>query len=102
MLISSSKSNNPSSTSFIAPIARKHVAVTNVFSDDLSKSVQAGTLSKSLMSAVNTGDLNKVFDGNKRMIEASGMEKNYVYEVAYSVLDFDGNMATHRYYIKIQ
>lgn len=86
----------------IAPIARKHVAVTNVFSDDLSKSVQAGTLSKSLMSAVNTGDLNKVFDGNKRMIEASGMEKNYVYEVAYSVLDFDGNMATHRYYIKIQ
>ena len=86
----------------IVPLARKHVAVTNVFSEDLSKSVQAGTLSKSLISDVNTGDLNKVFDGNKRKVNVSGLKTGYVYEIAYSALDFDGNMSTHRYYIKIQ
>ena len=86
----------------IVPLARKHVAVTNAFSEDLSKSVQAGTLSKSLLTAVNTGDLNKVFDGNKRKLEVSGFQKGYVYEIAYSALDFDGNISVTKYYIKIQ
>ena len=28
-------------------------------------------------------------------------EKGYVYEVAYSALDFEGKMATRKYYITI-
>jgi peptidoglycan hydrolase CwlO-like protein len=87
----------------IVPFARKHVAVTNVFKG--AASAQGGDSDcKSKMTAANTGNdrLNKVIDGNIRKIDVTGLEKGYVYEFAYSVLDFDGNMSTHRYYIEIQ
>ncbi len=85
----------------IVPIARKHVAVTNVFKGNAS--AQGGDSDcMDKLEAVNTGELNKVFDGNKRKLEVSNMVSGYVYEIAYSVLDFDGNMSTHRYYIRIE
>jgi DNA repair exonuclease SbcCD ATPase subunit len=85
----------------IVPIARKHVAVTNVFKG--AASAQEGdTDCMNKLKAANTGELNKVFDGNIRKLEIKGLASGYLYEIAYSVLDFDGNMATHRYYIQVQ
>ncbi len=83
------------------PFARKHVAVTNVFKG--AASAQAGDadcLAK--LKAANTGDMNKVIDGTQRMIEVNGMVSGYTYEVAYSVLDFEGNISTRKTYIKIK
>lgn len=83
------------------PFARKHVAVTNVFKG--AASAQAGDadcLAK--LKAANTGDMNKVIDGTQRMIEVNGVVSGYTYEIAYSVLDFEGNISTRKTYIKIK
>lgn len=85
------------------PMARKHIAVTNVFKG--SASAQGGNSDcMAKLRAANSADkFNEVLDGTVRHISANGtMVSGYTYEIAYSVLDFEGNMATHRYYIKIQ
>ena len=83
------------------PFARKHVAVTNVFKGEAS--AQGGDSDcKAKLQAVNgNGNFNKVLDGTVRQVKMSGLEKGYVYEVAYSALDFEGKMATRKYYITI-
>lgn len=83
------------------PFARKHVAVTNVFKGEAS--AQGGDSDcKAKLQAVNeNGNFNKVLDGTVRQVRMSGLEKGYVYEVAYSALDFEGKMATRKYYITI-
>ena len=87
----------------LCPYARKHVAVTNVYSSDLTKSVQAGTLSQSLLTNANSyGDINAVIDGTQRMVEVGNVQSGYIYEFAYSVLDFEGNISTRKSYIKIK
>ena len=85
----------------IVPLARKHVAVTNVFKG--SASAQGGDATcKAALKKANTDNLNKVVDGVVRKIEVNGMESGYVYEVAYSVLDFEGNISTKKYYVTIK
>jgi len=85
----------------LAPVCRKHVAVTNVFSAD-------GTAQKgnadciAALNAVNQGDLNTVFDGNKRVVKLSGLRSGLTYEVAYSALDFYGKISTKKYYVIAQ
>jgi hypothetical protein len=89
------------SLELLVPLARKHVAVTNVFKGTATAYDNADCLAK--MKAVNNGaDFNKVIDGTVRKVNVTGMEVGYVYEVAYSVLDFDGNMSTSRYYIQVK
>ena len=85
------------------PLARKHIAVTNVYSMDRKKSVQAGTLSSSLLTNINNNNegLNVVLDGTVRKVQMNGLQPNYIYEIAYSALDFHGKMATRKYYITI-
>ncbi len=85
----------------LVPFARKHIAVTNVFKG--GKSAQDGDadcLAK--LKAANTGEMNTVLDGNQRMIDVKGLVSGYTYEIAYSALDFRGNMATRRGYILIK
>lgn len=85
----------------IVPLARKHVAVTNVFKG--SASAQDGDSDcKAKLQAANTGDLNTVLDGTVRKIDVTGLQKGYVYEVAYSILDFDGNISTMKGYITLK
>lgn len=83
------------------PLARKHVAVTNVFKG--SASAQGGNADcKSALEAANTGKLNTVVDGTTRSLTVTGLQSGYVYEVAYSVLDFEGNVATDKYYVTVK
>lgn len=85
----------------IVPLARKHVAVTNVFKG--SASAQGGNADcKTKLQKANTGKMNTVIDGMARSIDVTGMESGYVYEVAYSILDFEGNISTQKYYISIK
>jgi len=89
------------SLELLVPLARKHVAVTNVFKGTATAYDDADCLAK--MKAVNSGaDMNTVIDGTVRKVNVTGMEVGYVYEVAYSVLDFDGNMSTSRYYVTVK
>ncbi len=85
----------------IVPIARKHVAVTNVFKG--SASAQGGNADcLARLKAANTGKLNTVLDGNVRQIALNGLKSGYVYEIAYSGLDFHGNIATRKYYVTVK
>ena len=88
----------------IVPIARKHVAITDVF-DETGKSAKKDGINKDNVKAINNQNegLNKVIDGTERMIavDASMMKIGYTYEVTFSVLDFEGNISTSRYYIKV-
>ena len=90
----------------IVPIARKHVAVTNVY-DGTGKSAQKDNdynLVKALKDVNASDKFNTVIDGTERMIavDPSTVKSGYTYEVAYSVLDFEGNISTQKYYIKIK
>ena len=85
----------------LVPIARKHVAVTNVFKGEASaQGGDADCLAR--LKAANTGKLNTVLDGNIRQIALSGLKSGYVYEIAYSGLDFHGNIATRKYYVTVK
>ncbi|MBR1499502.1 MAG: hypothetical protein IJ615_07760 [Bacteroidaceae bacterium] len=85
----------------LVPIARKHVAVTNVFKGEAS--AQGGDADcQARLKDANTGKLNTVLDGNIRQIALSGLKSGYVYEIAYSGLDFHGNIATRKYYVSVK
>lgn len=84
----------------LTPFARKHVAVTNVFKG--TSSAQDGDSDcVARLKAANTGNMNQVINGDMRKVEAFGFTPGYTYEVAYSALDFHGNMATRKYYITV-
>ena len=84
------------------PLARKHVGVTNVFKG--GKSAQGGDSDcKNMLNAANNAEnMNKVLDGTVRKVQMSGLQSGYVYEVAYSALDFHGKMSTRKYYITVK
>lgn len=86
----------------IVPLARKHVAVTNVFKGN--ESAQNGNADcKARLQAINSAEkLNTVIDGTVRKIDVSNMVSGYTYEIAYSVLDFEGNISTQKYYVTIK
>ena len=87
------------------PIARKHVAVTDVYNEDGKSAQKDGyaSLKTALKNANSTEKLNTVLDGTTRIIniDESKLVPGFTYEIAYSVLDFEGNISTAKYYIKI-
>jgi hypothetical protein len=84
------------------PLAKKHIAVTNVINGE--KSAKGGDATcKSELDRVNgSPTLNTILDGDIRRAYATGLKSGYVYEVAYSALDFHGKIAARKYYIKIK
>lgn len=86
----------------VVPIAKKHVAVTDVIVG--GKSAKGGdTTCKNELSRVNESPtLNVLLSGEQRRAYASNLKSGYTYEVAYSALDFHGKMATRKYYITIK
>ena len=85
----------------VVPFARKHVAVTNVYKGNTSAQEGDEDCLNKLIAA-NTGDLNKVIEGTQRVLDVTGMERGYVYEIAYSVLDFKGNISTRKTYLRVK
>ena len=83
----------------VTPAFKKHIAVTNVFKD--GKSAQGGDADcKAALDKANAqAKMNTVLDGDKCSVSAS-FDKGYVYEVAYSALDYSGKISMHKYYVK--
>jgi len=86
----------------VVPIAKKHVAVTDVIYGN--KSAKDGDSScKSELSRVNDSPtLNVVLPGEQRRAYVTNLKSGYTYEIAYSALDFHGKMSTRKYYITIK
>jgi hypothetical protein len=83
----------------LTPAFKKHIAVTNVFKGGAS--AQGGDAAcKLALTTANAGEMmNTVIDGNKCSVVAT-FAKGYVYEVAYSALDYSGNISMHKYYVQ--
>ncbi len=96
------------SAEVIVPFAKKHLAVVNVYNMDRTPADNA----LALASAVNTGKMNTVIDGAgdgtlsdpkpANFVTASGFQAGYIYEVAYSVVDYAGYVSTRRYYVTVK
>ena len=86
----------------VVPIAKKHVAVTDVIYGN--KSAKDGDSScKSELSRVNDlPTMNVVLPGEQRRAYVTNLKSGYTYEIAYSALDFHGKMSTRKYYITIK
>ena len=81
----------------LAPCFKKHVACVNVYRNDRSAK-QGSAACKTALKEFNTGLLNKVVDGQVFEIPAS-VKEGYIYEIAYSALDYRGQIVTRRYYV---
>ena len=83
----------------LTPAFKKHIAVTNVFKGD--KSAQGGDAACKLALTTANGSemMNKVLNGDQRSVTAT-FPKGYIYEVAYSALDYSGKISMHKYYVQ--
>ncbi|MCR4836439.1 MAG: hypothetical protein K5899_08680 [Bacteroidaceae bacterium] len=83
----------------LTPAFKKHIAVTNVFKGD--KSAQGGDAAcKLALTTANASEMmNTVINGDKCSVVAT-FPKGYVYEVAYSALDYSGKISMHKYYVQ--
>jgi len=82
----------------VAPAFKKHIAVTNVFKGNAS--AQGGDAAcKAALQNANKGDMNKVIEGSNREITVT-FEAGYIYEIAYSALDYSGKISMHKYYVR--
>lgn len=84
----------------IAPAFKKHLAVTNVFKGDENAQGGNSDCINALKNANSKGDMNKVVAGTVRNIEFTG-ESGYVYEIAYSALDYNGRAVTKKFYVAV-
>ena len=83
------------------PFARKHVGVTNVFKDGKSAQGGDGDCKAKLDAANSAADMNKMLDGTVREVKMGSLSVGYTYEVAYSALDFSGNISTRKFYFTV-
>jgi len=83
----------------VTPAFKKHIAVTNVYKD--GKSAQGGDADcKAALDEVNGQDkMNTVLDGDKCSVTAT-FKPGYVYEVAYSALDYSGKISMQKCYVR--
>lgn len=81
----------------VAPAYLKHVAVINVTKG--SANAQDGDADcKAVLDGINA-DLNKVLPGDTKSVDVT-LKAGYTYEVAFSAVDYAGNISMHKYYIK--
>jgi hypothetical protein len=92
----------------LAPAYKKFVGVTNVYdSQNYNYNAQetTGVDCREALNAVNKGDLRKVIDGNQHKITFKADPKyngrGLVYELLYMGLDFNGKIATQKYYVLV-
>lgn len=87
----------------VCPALKKHVAVTDVWENNSNRHAQGGNAAcKAALEAVNAqSGLNTVVDGTTKTVQMT-LKKGYVYEVAYSALDFHGKVAVRKFYVTVK
>lgn len=83
----------------VAPAFKKHVAVVDVING--SNSAQGGdTQCRMVLNQINAqADINKVLPGSKNAVDVT-FKPGYTYVIAYSALDYHGNISMHKYYVR--
>lgn len=85
----------------LVPVYKKHVAVTNVFRGAANAQDGDAACKAALVAANGTSTMNAVIDGSEKLVDASGLQAGYVYEIAYSALDFHGKISVKKFYVTL-
>ncbi|MBQ9363228.1 MAG: hypothetical protein IJT97_07400 [Bacteroidaceae bacterium] len=83
----------------ITPCYKKHIAVTNVFKDGTSAQDGDAACKAALQRANQGANMNAVINGGIHQSATLNLADDYIYEVAYSALDYNGQIATRKYYV---
>lgn len=91
-------------TEILAPAYKKLVGVTNVFKGDAS--AQGGdpdceAALKAVKDASTSCGMYQILDGDRANVQLKGMEKDYVYEIAYTAVDYRGQIVAKKLYVKL-
>lgn len=92
------------SAEILAPAFKKLVGVTNVYSSDYSKSAQDGdeTCLMALKKANASEGMNTVYSGPQDVLFLTDSAyAGYVYEIAYTAVDYSGKVVAKKYYVKV-
>ena len=88
----------------LAPAFKKFIGVTDVFSGESSAQGGNFLLSQAALDANSGADFSTVADGAKNIFafdpQIRDLDHEYIYEIAYSTLDYAGQSMTRKYYIK--
>lgn len=83
------------------PVARKHVAVTNVYKAGTSAQDGDAACKAALVDANKGNNMNARLDGRTHVAKIENMKAGFIYEIAYSALDYHGMISTRKYYVKV-
>lgn len=91
-------------TEILAPAYKKLVGVTNVFKGDAS--AQGGdAYCEDALNAVKDASTScgmyQILDGDRANVQLKGMKKDYVYEIAYTAVDYRGQIVAKKLYVKL-
>lgn len=91
-------------TEILAPAYKKLVGVTNVFKGDAS--AQSGDADceaalKAVKDASTSCGMYQILDGDRANVQLKGMKKGYVYEIAYTAVDYRGQIVAKKLYVKL-
>lgn len=91
-------------TEILAPAYKKLVGVTNVFKGDAS--AQGGDADceaalEAVKDASTSCGMYQILDGDRANVQLKGMEKDYVYEIAYTAVDYRGQIVAKKLYVKL-
>ena len=89
----------------IAPSFAKYVAVSRVFEINEEGKVVKHPQSETMVNTINANNkyLNVLLQGTQQKvaIDARGLDKNYIYEVLYTSVDYRGYTSSRLYYINV-
>lgn len=91
-------------TEILAPAYKKLVGVTNVFKGDAS--AQGGDADceaalEAVKDASTSCGMYQILDGDRANVQLKGMKTGYVYEIAYTAVDYRGQIVAKKLYVKL-
>lgn len=87
----------------VSPAFKKFVGICNAVNVATGKSAQDGdAAAKAALDKANKGTLfNEVIDGRNLRVATGDLTPGFIYEVAYSALDYRGFTSTNKYYFQV-
>ena len=91
------------SAEILAPAAKKLVGVTNVYSLNYKANAQAGDAAclNALQAANAQENIGDVVAGDETKLDIM-LQRGFVYEIAYTAVDFSGKVIAQKYYVRVK
>ena len=91
-------------TEILAPAYKKLIGVTNVYDGDASARSGNEECEKALNAvkdASRSCGMYQILDGDRAKVQLKGMKPGFVYEIAYTAVDYRGQIVAKKLYVKL-